>query len=91
MVKDAEQRLQALVQPMTALRQRLDAAEQKLRVAQVEGALHSQADRVRAIEAALVAGMHELGSSVRRAGFMGLASFFTPSQKLRDVANGIWV
>jgi hypothetical protein len=89
MVKEAEQRLQALVQPVTALRQRLADSEQRLGKAQIEGGLHGQADRARVLEGALIAAVSELRKSAANAGFMGLTSFFLPSQNLRNVANGI--
>ena len=57
----------------------------------MEAALHGQADRVRTLEAALIAGVRELRGSVLNAGFSNLPSFFAPTQKLRDVANGIAV
>ena len=72
------------------------AASRALRVVDVaagatEAALHGQADRVRTLEAALIAGVRELRGSVLNAGFSNLPSFFAPTQKLRDVANGIAV
>lgn len=91
LARAAQQRLQALGQPTAAQRQQLAAAEQKLRAAQVEAALHGQADRVRALEAALIAGVRELRSSALKVGFGNLPTFFVPSQKLRDVANGLAV
>lgn len=87
----AQMRLQALGRPVAGLRQQLAAAEEKLKAAQVEAALHGQADRVRTLEAALIAGVRELRGSVLNAGFSNLPSFFAPTQKLRDVANGIAV
>ena len=87
----AQQRLQALGQPTAAQRQQLAAAEQRLKAAQVEAALHGQAERVRVLEAALIAGVRELRGSALKVGFGNLPTFFVPSQKLRDVANGIAV
>ncbi|WP_354115471.1 hypothetical protein [Bradyrhizobium sp. LA7.1] len=84
----AQVRLQALGQPVAGLRQQLAAAEEKLKAAQVEAALHGQADRVRVLEAALIAGVRELRSSMLKVGFTNLPSFFSPTEELRKTAYG---
>ncbi|QIL79334.1 hypothetical protein G7047_05000 [Diaphorobacter sp. HDW4A] len=89
LARAAQQHLQVLGQPVMALLQQLAAAEQKMKAAQVEAALHGQADRVRALEAALIDGVRELRGSMLKVGFTNLPNFFLPAQKLRDVANGL--
>lgn len=92
MVKAAEQRSRDLGKPIAELRTSLAVAEQKLKFAQVEAALHGQADRVRVLEAALIAAVRELrASTFNSAGYSVLPKYFTPTKNLRDVANGLAV
>lgn len=89
LVQSARQHLAALEQPFAELRKRLADAETKLAAAQVDAELHGQADRVRALEAALVEGVRALRSSLAERKLFNLPTYFTPTQALRDVANGI--
>jgi hypothetical protein len=89
LVQAAQQRLQALAQPVAELRRRLVDIDGQLKSARVNAALHGQADRVRALEQALVASVRELRSNAAKVNRHNLPSYFKPSQGLRDVANGI--
>jgi hypothetical protein len=90
MVQAAEQRSRDLGKPIADLRASLAATEQKLKSAQTEAALHGQADRVRVLEAALIAAVRELrASAFNAAGYSVLPQYFTPTQKLRDVSYGL--
>jgi len=88
LVQVAQQRLHVLDQPVAALRQRLAAAEQKLKAAQVEGALHGQADRLRILEQALIAGYRELRRGVFTVGNRNMPNYFVASEDLRKATLG---
>lgn len=88
LVHAAQQRLHVLEQPVAALRQRLAAAEQKLKAAQIEGALHGQAERLRTLEAALVAGYRELRRGVFTVGNRNMPNYFVASEDLRRATLG---
>ena len=91
MVEAARGRLRALEQPLAALRQRLTEAQQKLKVAQVEAALHGQADRLRAMEQALIAGYRELRVSLFTTQRTNMPGYYAASKDLRNLTLGTLV
>ncbi|PWT90511.1 MAG: hypothetical protein C5B56_05275 [Proteobacteria bacterium] len=88
LVQAAEQRLRGLKQPVVALEQRLADAEKKLATAQADAELHGKADRLRAIEAALIAGWRELRRSALERGHMNVPRYFVACADLRKVSYG---
>lgn len=88
LVQVARQRLHVLQQPVAELRKRLADAEKKLAAAQVDAELHGQADRLRVLEAALIAGWCELRRSALDRGRMNIPHFFTAHEDLRKVSYG---
>lgn len=88
MVQAARQRLSAQGQPVTALRQQLAEAEKRLATARIDAELHGQAERLRAIEGALIEGWRELRRNALGHGRTGIPQLFTAHADLRKVAYG---
>lgn len=90
LAQEAAARLESL-RLDTHVQQRLTQAQAALARAKDEAVLRSMGDRLRAIEAALLAGARDLRLAADACGVSAVAPFFAASQPLRHLANGGWL